>query len=242
MCLIIMTNLNKKFSDNIVINDLNLTIKDHEITALVGENGAGKSTLIRMIAGLYKPDSGSIKIDSKEKIGVLLGSDVSLYKNLSGDEIIYYFGKLYGLDDFTIKERVKTLDRILNFSPFISKKAYTYSRGMKQKIAFVISMIHDPDVLLLDEPSTGLDLEATNDIISFIKYLKSDGKTILIATHNIFEISDLSDSIAFIYQGKIRKKVNTSSFFQACPQDEKCSYLISEMKGDIDGEKNCDNY
>ena len=202
-----ITNLNKTFSNNIVINNLNLKIENSEITALVGFNGAGKSTLIRIIAGLYKQDSGSITMPPNTKIGVLLGGDVSLYKNLTGYELIQYFGKLYGLENNTIKEQIEKLDKILHFNDFINKQSYTFSRGMKQKIALVISIIHNPDILLLDEPSTGLDLEATNDVINFIKYLKSQEKTILIATHNIFEISDLSDSIAFISGGKIRKKI-----------------------------------
>ena len=226
-----ITNLNKTFSNNIVINNLNLKIENSEITALVGFNGAGKSTLIRIIAGLYKQDSGSITMPPNTKIGVLLGGDVSLYKNLTGYELIQYFGKLYGLENNTIKEQIEKLDKILHFNDFINKQSYTFSRGMKQKIALVISIIHNPDILLLDEPSTGLDLEATNDVINFIKYLKSQEKTILIATHNIFEISDLSDSIAFISGGKIRKKILTKDFFSNCPANEKSTYLISEMKG-----------
>lgn len=234
-------NLNKRFSDNIVISNLNLKIEDGIITALVGINGAGKSTLIRILAGLYKQDSGTIIMNPKTKIGVLLGGDVSLYKNLTGYEIIQYFGKLYGLNKNAIDDRINNLDSILHFSDFINKQAHTYSRGMKQKVAFAISIIHNPDILLLDEPSTGLDLEATNDVINFIKYLKNQEKTILIATHNIFEISDLSDTIAFIAQGKIYKKVATKEFFEKCPNDEKSAYLISTMKGGQQNERNINN-
>lgn len=231
--MITITNLTKKFSSNTVINNLSLEIKDGEITALVGANGAGKSTLIRIIAGLYKQTSGSVTISPIGRIGILLGSDVNLYKNLTGYEIIEYFGKLYGLNSKTILEKVNDLDNILHVSDFLNKQSYTFSRGMKQKIALILSIIHNPDILLLDEPSTGLDLEATNDVINLIKYLKTQGKTIIIATHNIFEISDLSDSIAFINNGKITEKVITKDYFSKCPPNEKSSKLISAMKGGL---------
>lgn len=234
-------NLTKKFSDNTVINNLNLTINSGEITALVGHNGAGKSTLIRLISGLYKSDSGKIEMDSNTKIGVLLGGDINLYGNLTAYEIIQYFGKLHGVDDVTLSQQIDLLDGVLKFKDFLNKRASTFSRGMKQKIGLVISIIHDPDIFLLDEPSTGLDLEASNDVINFIKYLKSQNKTILIATHNIFEISDLSDSIAFINEGKIQKKVVTKIFFESCPSDEKNAYLIYNMKeGSVNENKSND--
>ena len=219
-----------------VINKLNLQINSGEITALVGHNGAGKTTLIRLISGIYKPDSGKIEVSNGSKIGVLLGGDINLYGNLTGYEIIKYFGLLNGLTSTKINERINILDDILKFSTFIKKRAFTYSRGMKQKIGLVISIIHDPDILLLDEPSTGLDLEAANDVITFIKYLKSNNKTILIATHNIFEISDLSDNIAFISKGKINDVIATKEFFENCPPDEKNAYLIQAMKGGLSGE------
>lgn len=234
-----INNLSKKFGNKIVLDNLNLKITDGEITALVGTNGAGKSTLIRIISGLYRADSGSITMEDNAKIGVLLGGDVNLYKKLTGYEIIKYFGKLHGLSDASIQKQTDNLDSILHFGKFINKPSETFSRGMKQKTALVISIIHDPDILLLDEPSTGLDIEAANDVINFMKYLKEKNKTILIATHNIFEISDLSDNIAFINHGKITKLTETKEFFKNCHQSEKSSLLTAEMKGDFTNERNC---
>lgn len=227
--MIVLNNLVKKLKENIIIDNLSLTINSGEITALVGKNGAGKSTLIRLISGILKPNSGTIEIISDLSIGVLLGGDVNLYENLTAYEIISYFGNLYGLSQKNIDERINELDKVLNFNSFINKKAYTFSRGMKQKIALVISIIHNPDILLLDEPSTGLDLESVNDVVKFIKYLKSKNKTILIATHNIFEIVELSDNIAFLNQGKIQRKVSTSEFFKNSSQD-KSNTLIQAME------------
>ncbi|MGN0547074.1 MAG: ABC transporter ATP-binding protein [Acutalibacteraceae bacterium] len=222
-------NLTKKFSDNLVIDNLNFNLDSGEITALIGKNGAGKSTLIRLISGLLKADSGTIKTTDGAKTGVLLGGDTCLYGNLSANEIIHFFGKLHGIDSDTIAFRIEQLNEILNFKSFIDKKACTFSRGMKQKIALAVSIIHDPDILLLDEPSTGMDLETANDVIDFIKYLKSENKTILIATHNIFEISDLSDSIAFLNNGKIQQKIITKDFFENYPNSEKSAHIIQAM-------------
>lgn len=224
-------NLHKQFSENIVIDNLNLSVNCGEIVCLVGKNGSGKSTLIRLISGLLKPDRGEIHLSSKN-IGVLLGGDVNLYTNLTALEIINYFGKLHNLTANEINKQIDTLNKILDFKDFLSKKSSTLSRGMRQKIALVIALIHDPDILLLDEPSTGLDLEASNDIINIIKHLKNNNKTILIATHNIFEISDLSDSIAFLYKGKICQKVKTNSFFSECLPNEKNDNIIKAMRGE----------
>lgn len=224
-------DLSKKFSDKIVIDKLNLFVNSGEIVALVGKNGAGKSTLIRLISGLLKADSGKFEFAENARIGVLLGGDINLYGNLSGYEVIHYFGKLYGIDTKTIDKKIDDLDKELNFKSFFKNRTATFSRGMRQKIAIVISVIHEPDILLLDEPSTGLDIEASNDVIKFIEYLKKQNKTILIATHNIFEISDLSDRIAFIDNGKIIQTVDTKQYFKGCTQGEKSKKLILSMEG-----------
>ena len=224
-------NLTKTFNGHPILNNLNLTIESGEITALVGKNGAGKSTLIRSISGLLKPDSGEIQIKNNSQIGILMGGEVNLYRNLTAYEIIHYFGSLHGMKKKDINKKMAELDEVLNFKNFINQKAYTFSRGMNQKVAFIISLIHNPDILLIDEPSTGLDLEASNDVINFIKYLKTQNKTILIATHNIFEISDLSDNIAFLSNGNIQQKISTSLFFKNCPPDRKNDYIIKELDG-----------
>mgnify|MGYP004647108833 FL=1 len=224
-------NLTKTFNGHPILNNLNLTIESGEITALVGKNGAGKSTLIRSISGLLKPDSGEIQIKNNSQIGILMGGEVNLYRNLTAYEIIHYFGSLHGMKKKDINKKMAELDEVLNFKNFINQKYYTFSRGMNQKVAFIISLIHNPDILLLDEPSTGLDLEASNDVINFIKYLKTQNKTILIATHNIFEISDLSDNIAFLSNGNIQQKISTSLFFKNCPPDRKNDYIIKELDG-----------
>lgn len=222
-------NLSKTFTDKPIINSLNLKIENGEIVALVGHNGSGKSTLIRLIAGLLEPDSGHIRMSGNKKVGVLLGGDVNLYANLTGIEIINFYANIRGMKMHEIQYRIQYLDEIIKFKSFMNKKAYTFSRGMRQKIAIVLSVIHDPDIILLDEPSTGLDITTENEIINFMRFLKTQNKTILIATHNIFEISDLSTSIAFLKNGYISKMISTKAFFENCEKAFKSNLLISEL-------------
>ncbi len=209
-----------------VLDNLNLLIEDGQIVSLIGRNGAGKSTLIRIVAGIISADSGCIRKRNEDSIGVMLGGDMHLYQSLTGYEIISFFGKLRGLEQNEIDKRIEELDIILHLKKFYKMPAYTYSRGMRQKIGLLISIIHDPNIILMDEPSTGLDLEASNDVIEFIKFLRDRNRTILIATHNIFEISDLSDLIAPLNDGKIQKLVDTQKLFEKCDTDEKIKKIL----------------
>lgn len=221
--------MKKTFSNNIVINNCNLDVPNGEITALIGKNGSGKTTLIRLISGLLKQDSGEILFDSNQQIGVLLGGDGNLYDNLTGYEVISLFANLHGMDKIKKNRRIAELNDVLDFEGFLEKRIGTLSRGMRQKIGFAISLIHDPNILLLDEPSTGLDIETADGVISYIKYTKEIGKTILIVTHNIFEISDLSDNIAFMRNGSISRCIKTADFFKDVARENKSQFILHAM-------------
>lgn len=219
-------NLYKSFGKVDVIKGLNLKIDEGEITALIGKNGEGKSTLIRLISGLYRPDSGEIIKPSETKMGILLGGDVNLYGFLTAEETLHYFGSLKGLSDKEIKERILYIDEVIHVGHFLKKYSSTLSRGMRQKLALAISIIDDPDVIFLDEPSTGLDIISSNDVVQFIKKLKCSGKTIVIATHSVFEISDVSDNIAVINGGIITTNQKTSEVFSHYSKKEKTDILM----------------
>lgn len=213
-------NISKTFKENTVINNLSLTAKSSQITALVGKNGSGKTTLMRLISGLLKPDSGTILCDRKN-LGILIGGDVNLYENLTGYENLKYFAFLHNMSKKDFCSRYYELNEILKFNDFINERTSLYSRGMKQKIAFASAIIHNPNTILLDEPSTGLDILTASDVISFIKYCKDNSKTILISTHNISEIADLSDNIAILSSKKIILQSNSNDFFADCKKEEK---------------------
>lgn len=213
-------NISKSFKDNTVIDNLSLTVKSSHITALVGKNGSGKTTLMRLISGLLKPDCGTIFCDNKD-LGILIGGDVHLYENLSGYENLEYFALLHNMSKKDFYSRYYELTEILKFNDFINERTSLYSRGMKQKIAFASAIIHNPSTILLDEPSTGLDILTASDVINFIKYCKDERKTILISTHNISEIADLSDTIAILSNKKIISQSSCKDFFADCNKEEK---------------------
>lgn len=221
--MISIENVSKSFSNKNVLQNISLKIESGEITALIGKNGSGKTTLMRLISGLLKPDSGNISCN--DTIGVMLGADAFLYDNLTGFENIRYFADLHNMshDEF-IKQHEK-LSEILNFKSFEGERVSSYSRGMKQKILFAISVIHNPDTILLDEPSTGLDLLTAFDVINFVKFCKSENKTIFISTHNIFEIINLSDKILILNKGKISQPKSTKELFQNTTEKEKITIL-----------------
>ena len=172
--MIYIRDLAKSFANNHVLNNLNLNVGKGDIYAIVGKNGAGKTTLMRLLSGLLVPDSGSISINSNKTVGVLLGGDVHLYGNLTSLEILHYFGVLHGLPSAYISARIVELNSVLNFNDYLTRKAKELSRGMRQKIAFAVAIIHDPDVLLLDEPSLGLAPLIIKDIFNTLKEIRKE--------------------------------------------------------------------
>ena len=206
-------NLTKAFGKKIAVNNISFCAESGVITGLIGSNGSGKSTTMRMIATLLKQDQGIILVNgadtvkqpqkAREKIGILLGGDVSLYERLTARENILYFADLQSVEKKIAEQRLNELVELLDMNTYIDRRVEGFSRGMRQKVAFARSIIHSPDVLLLDEPSTGLDISSIKDVQNFILYCKSLGKTILLSTHNAHEMEHLCDNFVFIEEGKI---------------------------------------
>ena len=206
-------NITKTFGSTVAVNNISFCAKDGSITGLIGSNGSGKSTTMRMIATLLKQTEGTIQINgidtvkqpqkAREKIGILLGGDVSLYERLTARENILYFSDLQGVSRGVAQGRLNELATLLGMNDYLDRRVAGFSRGMRQKVAFARSIIHSPDVLLLDEPSTGLDINSIKDVQDFILYCKSQGKTILLSTHNAHEMEKLCDHLVFIENGSL---------------------------------------
>ncbi|MGN0532761.1 MAG: ABC transporter ATP-binding protein [Eubacterium sp.] len=239
--IITINNICKSFKERKVINGLSLTINDGIITALVGKNGCGKTTLIRLISKTLKPDCGNI-INTDNNTGIFLGGDVRLYENLTGFENLQFFASMRKMSKSEFLKRYDELSEILNLKDFATEKALHYSRGMMQKIGFAISIIHNPSTIILDEPSTGLDLISANDVLQFLDYCKSQNKTIFISTHNISEISDLSDYMSVMKNGTIALYTPTKDFFKNTDGTEKTKKLAKFLEYDYDKSNNCDSY
>ncbi|MGF1489154.1 MAG: ABC transporter ATP-binding protein [Prochloraceae cyanobacterium] len=202
-------NLQKKYGDRAVIEDLNLEIKAGEIYGLLGANGAGKTTTINIICNSIEADRGTIKIDNKivsqatkSYVGVAPQENL-LYKNLSCQENLKFYGRIYGLDgkkcDLAIAETlaaVNLLDRA-------KTPVESLSGGMKRRVNIAVALIHKPKLVILDEPTTGLDIETRYEIWQLIENLKQQGTTILLTTHLLDEAQRLCDRIGIIKAGKI---------------------------------------
>lgn len=206
-------NLTKKFKKTVAVDNITFEVKPGEIVGLLGENGAGKTTTLRMIATMLKPTSGNVIIDNynikdhpnkiREKIGILFGGDVALYDRLSGKENMLYFAKLNGMSDQDAINAVEKITADLKMNEYIDRPVGKYSRGMKQKVSLARSIIHHPEIMLFDEPSTGLDVLSSKLIHDFILKCKTENKAIVFSSHNMYETEKLCDRIVIIHQGKI---------------------------------------
>jgi ABC-2 type transport system ATP-binding protein len=202
---------NKKYEKITALDNINLSIKDEDIIGFIGLNGAGKTTTLKILATIVIPDKGTISIDGfdiikdaniiKSKVGLLAGEFVrSLYWRLSGRQNLYFFAKLRGI--WNPKKRVDELLEIFNLTEMENELVMKYSTGMKHKLAFAAGLLHDPPILLLDEPLTGIDPITCYDIKNLIKN-EFKNKTIIWASHNLYEIEEMCDRIALINKGKL---------------------------------------
>lgn len=206
--------VSKRFGTITAVEDVSFRVEAGEVYGLLGENGAGKTTTMRMMATILQPTEGDIEISGfsvqkepvevRRRIGILFGGDVGLYNRLSARENIAYFGSLYGLEQRRLQERIDSLSQMLEMESFIDRRVGAFSRGMKQKVAIARTLVHDPDVILLDEPTTGLDVTAANIFRRMVGKLQEEGKTILFSSHNMGEINKLCKRIALIHKGRLQ--------------------------------------
>lgn len=196
-----------------VLADISFSVKKGEVVALVGENGAGKSTLVRILSQILRPDAGSISLDTvsfnedpeymKNRTGTLFSGESSLYDRLSARENIIYHARLNGIPKATYEPDLKLLIEELSLSHYIDDRASTFSRGMKQRTAIARTLITDPEFIILDEPSSGLDIIAKDSVKAIISRLKKSGKTVLFSSHSLDEILSCADRVIILHAGQI---------------------------------------
>ncbi|UCH85595.1 MAG: ATP-binding cassette domain-containing protein [Candidatus Latescibacterota bacterium] len=191
---------------------VSFTCQPGRIFSLLGPNGAGKTTTLRMIATLLKPTSGSIKVagydavksprEVQRRLGFLTGS-TKLYDRLNPNELVKYYADLHGMDNDTFAKRRDELFTLLDMHEFAKRRIGKLSSGMKQKVSIVRTMIHDPEIVVFDEPTVGLDVVTAKNIIELIRACKQQGKTVIFSTHIMGEVSLLSDDLAIIHNGRV---------------------------------------
>jgi ABC-2 type transport system ATP-binding protein len=198
----------KTYGTRPAVDDVSFDVNQGEIFGLIGPNGAGKTTTIRMMMDIIKPDSGDIKImgeklndNSKNKIGYL-PEERGLYKKMSVMDTIIYFASLKGVDSQLARQRGEELLKRADLLPHQNKRIEELSRGMSQIIQVIITVIHEPDLIILDEPFSGLDPVNTQLLKDLIRDLKNKGKTIIMSTHLMNDIEELCDRLLMINKGR----------------------------------------
>lgn len=224
------------------VDKASFDIPEGELFGLLGPNGAGKTTLVRCIATLLIPEQGSIKIMGKDikshslwcrgQIGLLTSGERSLYWKLSAYDNLKFFAALYGLDNKLRDKRIEYLMELLELKDVQHERIEKYSSGMKQKISLARALIHDPQVLLLDEPTLGLDPQFSRFLRDFIKNTlnKEQKKTILLTTHYMDEADELCERIAFINRGKIVDLKTPYEYKRDLPHSEVVNLRCADIK------------
>lgn len=221
-------SLTKSFGRIKALDDLNLEIKRGELLGIIGPNGAGKTTAIRMACCILKPDFGDIKINGlsihedsiriKSMIGYL-PEEPNLYERFKAKDLLKYFAELYGVPKNDINERIEYLLELVGMTERKDDRINTFSKGLRQRISVARALVHDPDIIILDEPTMGLDPATANSIRDFVRNLKGK-KTMILCTHYMAEADSLCDRVAILNKGKIID-VGTPS------------YLKSKIHGDV---------
>lgn len=212
-----LQNLSKDFGKFTAVSDVTMEIPAGEIIGFLGPNGAGKSTTMKMLAGLIAPTNGEILIRTNGELEQLtkrnkdrllsnmgfLIENPAFYGHMTPRQVLSYFAELKGYPQTQLKARIEEVVELVGLSDWIDKPIKTFSKGMRQKIGIVSALVHDPEILVLDEPQTGLDPKARKEIRELLLKLKAMGKTLFISSHLLYEISEISDKIGIINQGEL---------------------------------------
>jgi len=225
-------HLRKAFGQVVAVNDVSISVARGEIFGFLGPNGAGKTTTIRMLTGVLSPDTGSVRIggvdihknplEAKYLMGVI-PENGTVYADLTAEQNILWTGKAYGMDGTICRKRADELLARLGLAGRRHDFVRTFSKGMRQRVSIACAIVHAPEVLLLDEPTTGLDVYSRRLVIDTVRQMNRDGSTVLLTTHNIEEANALCSNISIINQGtivatgspeKLKKTFDTSRYIE----------------------------
>lgn len=238
-----LTNVTKQYDNTTVVEPLNLQINAGEIVGIIGHNGAGKSTTMKMIAGLVEPTSGEVRVMGRDihregvkvkgQIGYL-AEESPLYETMTAHQYLLFFSELYRMPRQKAQERISQLLGSLDLDDN-DKLTGQFSKGMKRKTAIARALLHDPTLLILDEPNSGLDPLTSFFIINYLRTLKREGKTILLSAHNLFHVETICDRVAIIKNGKmlvfdtmdaIRSRLGKREYQVAFHTEQKLDYEV----------------
>lgn len=215
--MITVDNLTRCFTTGgktlVAVDGLSFSVRAGEVYGLLGPNGAGKTTTLRMILGLLHPTSGDATVDGfpvsqspdevKRRIG-LVSASAGLYQWLTPREMLLFFADLYGVGQSVARERLESLADLLDLRRFLDQRCSTLSTGQKQRVTLARALMHDPPIMLLDEPTRGLDVVGTHVIFEYIGHLRTLGKAVVVSTHRLDEASQICDRMGLLHRGTLR--------------------------------------
>lgn len=197
----------------LAVNNVSFRVERGEVFGLLGPNGAGKTTTLRMMLGLLRPTSGDSRIDNvsvaaqpdeiKRRVG-FVSTSVGVYQWLSSREMLLFVADLYDIDPGLAEQRVAELAKLLDFESYIDRRCGVLSTGQKQRINLARALMHDPPVMLLDEPTRGLDIVGSQVVFEYIKHLRTQGKAVIICTHRLDEAERFADRFGLLHQGSLK--------------------------------------
>ncbi len=241
-CPISTENLVKRYDKYNEIGPISITLERKGIFGFLGPNGAGKTTTIRIILGLVRPNEGSVRIFGEDpfknpvkalyKIGY--APELPSFQTFfSGEDVMNFTAKLYGINQSDKRRRVKELIEMVGLSDHVRKKVGKYSKGMVQRLSVAQALINDPELLILDEPTLGMDPAATIHFRDLFKTLSSEGKTILISSHQLDEVQRVATHIGMINRGRMVFQGTTASILEAFSKDFSIKIELEKINDDI---------
>lgn len=243
MGIIELKNVTKRYDDKLAVDNISLDIGEGELFGLLGPNGAGKSTLISMICGLTKLDKGDITINgssiktnpilAKQNIG-LVPQEIALYENISAIDNLKFWGKMYSLKGNILKERIEEVLETTGLKDRGKEKVSKFSGGMKRRLNIACAVMHYPRIVIMDEPTVGIDPQSRNNILEFTKELnKKHGSTLIYTSHYMEEVEALCNKVCILDEGKVIAKGTQDHIKRMIMNEERVEIVISEYKPEI---------
>ena len=217
--MIAVHQLTKRFQredrEIVAVNELSFEVSPSEVYGLLGPNGAGKTTTMRMILGLMRPDSGWAEVDGfrsmeqpdevKRRVGFVSAS-AGIYQWLSAREVLQFFCDVYGMSTQAAQERIEVVSDLLGCRPFLDQRCGTLSTGQKQRVNLARALVHDPPTMLLDEPTLGLDVVASQVVFDYIRMVRDAGKSVILCTHRLEQAERICDRFGLLHEGHLAQE------------------------------------
>lgn len=242
MTILEISQVSKNYKDLKAVDDLSFTIKEGEIFGLLGPNGAGKSTTISMISTLITPETGDVfykgesiikNPQSIQKDLGLVPQEIALYPSLSGYDNLKFWGHVYGLRGKELSSRMKEIGEIIGLSDRLKDKVEKYSGGMKRRLNIGVALLHKPKLLIMDEPTVGIDPQSRNHILNTVKMLNKEGMTIIYTSHYMEEVEELCDRICIMDKGRLLANGTKDELIKIVNGREKIDILFMDLTDEV---------